>query len=113
MILYHATDREYAESIEATGLYPTDGGTKYVDPNLETLQGKGLYGIFGFTDIRDAKEFCNENGYDGIIYEFEASEIIDDPEYDSNFPQYAIYGQSKFAITNEPIHARLIWERWG
>jgi hypothetical protein len=104
MKLYHATDYENTESIIETGLIPTDGGVKVVDPERATLQGKGLYGVYGFVSIEDAKVFSNDNYGDGVIFEFDADSVIDDPEFD---------GEAKFALCDEPIPAVLVWEQWN
>ena len=106
MKLFHGTESENIESIKETGLFPTDGGNKVVGIGStgETLQGKGLYGVFGFTSLKEAKSFAMDNGGDGAVFEFDADEIIDDPEYT---------GEAKFAVTESPIKATLVWEQWS
>lgn len=103
MKLYHGTDYTNIDSITETGLIPTDGGTKAVDPERETIQGKGVSGVYGFVSIEDAKLFCFDNAYNAI-FEFDANEAntINDPEFD---------GVAKFVITNNPIVANLVWEQ--
>lgn len=105
MKLYHATDHSNKNSILRDGLWPTDAGSKAVDPSRKTLQGQNLTGVFGFTSKKDAKDFSLDNYGDGVIFSFETNdaEIITDPEYD---------GSSKFAITENPLSAKLVWEQW-
>ena len=84
MKLYHATPTENAESIIESGIFPTDCGTK-AHGDTDTLQGKGLTGVYGFRSIEDAELFASDNGNDFVIFSFDCDgETIDDPEYDDS-----------------------------
>lgn len=111
MKLYHGTESDNIDSINESGLCPTDCGNKSVDPTIQTLQGKGYYGIYGFTNLSDAKDFTNDNGCDGAVYEFDADDnlIVDDPEYSA---ENYLDGKAVFVQTDTPICANLIWTRW-
>lgn len=97
MKLYHATSIENMESIKENGLIPQTT-TKISSENSRLLQD----GIFGFVDLEDALSFGRDNWYydDVVVFEFDADEAIDDPEYD---------GEAKFMIANEPVMATLVY----
>lgn len=78
MKLYHATQEENQDSINENG--STDNPSRPVGDGYQTLQGRNLNGIYGWTSLEDAKFFASQecSGY-GVVYEFEASDVIDDP----------------------------------
>lgn len=97
MKLYHATPAENAESIIEAGIFPTDCGTKAHGAG-DSLQGRGLIGVYGFIDMESAELFASDNGNEFAIFSFEwDGEIIADPEYDDE--------TSVFVETDEPIPA--------
>lgn len=101
MKLYHATPVENTESVKEVGIVPTDCGTK-VHGDTDTLQGRGLTGIYGFITMDDAVSFAQDNGNEYAIFAIETSEgdeLIEDPEYT---------GEAMFVVTDEPITAELI-----
>jgi hypothetical protein len=110
MRLYHTTKKENQKLIEVYGsprLAPGNQQDLHYTTADETLQGTEICGIFGFTDIQDAKDFGYENGGDFIIYAFEASgEIIDDPEYASD-PDF-LKGEAKFFVTEDYVESELV-----
>jgi len=111
MKLYHTTKKANQSLIEWNGGPQLAPGNQ-VDLNWsnadETFQGQDICGLFGFTDIEDAKEFGYENGGDFIIYAFDADgETLDDPEYDD--PEY-LNGEAKFFVTEEHVDAELVFE---
>ena len=101
MKLYHVSPIENEESITEQGIYPnsTDMGT-CVTGDGDTLQGQGLTGVYGFTDVQQAIWFAEDNrGMEcNCIFEFETGDCdtMDDPEYD---------GEAMFVVTDEPIMA--------
>lgn len=101
MKLYHASPIENEESIKDVGLFPTNCGTKA--HNGDSLQGRGLMGIYGFVSLDDAISFVQDNGSEGyVIFAFDVSadaETMIDPEYE---------GESIFVVTDEPIPATLV-----
>jgi len=106
MKLYHATQAENTDSINEYGLSPlsTDDPTRPVGSEYQTLQGRGLIGVYGWATLEDAKFFAREEcGGDGVVFEFDANDVVDDPEFDG----------AKFAVTDDPIPAVLIWQQWG
>ena len=102
MKLYHVTEYENLETIEENGLEPNYSArvTNADRPNLQDYKG-----VYGFTNLQNAIELglTDYGSGDAVIVEFEASNHIDDPEYD---------GESKFVETDEPISAKLVWSQF-
>ena len=110
MKLYHTTNKKNQSLIEWNGSPQLAPGNQ-VDLNWsnadETLQGQDICGLFGFTEIQDAKDFGYDNGGDFIVYAFESDcDMLDDPEYDPNF----LNGDAKFVVTEDHIDAELVFE---
>ncbi len=98
MKLYHTTALENKDSVLENGLVPqvTDAisGSDDNDRIFET-------GIFGFADIKDAVEFGKDNfAGEMAIFEFEADEVIEDPEYDG--------GVAYFYPATDAVDAELV-----
>jgi len=93
MKLYHATSIDNMDSINANGLVPSIT-TKISNEKSRILKS----GIFGFTTLKDAKNFGLDNmSYDDlVILEIDVKDniAIDDPEYD---------GEAKFVEADEPM----------
>ena len=112
MKLYHATKRANVNAIESFDtpkLAPGNQQDLHYTNADETLQGQEVCGIFGFTDIEDAKDFGYNNGGDFVIYAFEADgEVIDDPEYadDTDF----LKGKAKFLVTEDYVDAVRVFD---
>jgi hypothetical protein len=101
MKLYHASSIENEESILDVGLFPTDCGSRA--HTGESLQGRGLMGIYGFRSLDDCVRFVEDNcGVEYVIFEFDATDYdtIVDPEY--------FDGESLLVVTDEPISATKI-----
>ena len=112
MKLYHATKREnqrLIESYETPKLAPGNQvDLKYTNAD-DTLQGQDVCGIFGFTDIEDAKDFGYNNGGDFVIYAFDVTgEVIDDPEY-ADDPD-SLKGEAKFMVTEDSVDAVIAFD---
>jgi hypothetical protein len=103
MKLYHASPIENLDSISEVGVFPTDCGTKA--HNGDSLQKRGLTGIYGFVSLDDAISFTQDNGSEGyVIFAFDVDENVEtifDPEYE---------GESIFVVTDEPMQAVKVWE---
>lgn len=111
MRLYHTSKRENQTLIEreSTQLAPGNQVDIHYTNADETLQGQDIAGIFGFTNLEDAKDFGYENGGDFIVYSFEANgEVIDDPEYASD-PDF-LKGEAKFFITEDYVDAAKVFD---
>lgn len=97
MKLFHATSIDNMESIIKNGLTPQTT-TKISSENERLLQD----GIFGFITLEDALNFGRDNWYydDVVVFEFDADEVIDDPEYD---------GEAKFVKSDKIIKCKLVY----
>lgn len=109
MKLYHATPAENADSIIENGLCPnsTDAPTRPIgDYDGGTLQGQGLNGIYAWVSLDDAIDFASYecSGW-GVVFEIDTDGfgMIDDPEFEG----------AKFIVTDEPIPAAPVWDRYG
>lgn len=93
MKLYHTTKSENLESIAFEGLLPSGDTTAYGYQRESKERG-----VYGFTNIEDAREFARDNGwFDAAILEFDtesAEEVVIDPEYDEGIAYIAIPGMS-------------------
>ena len=101
MKLFHATSIENMKSIIENGLLPQQT-TKISDlVDSERMLNEG---IFGFTSLDEALSFGRDNWcYDDVVvFEFEADEVINDPEYDENV--------AMFVESGEAIEATLVYK---
>ncbi len=109
MKLYHATPADNVGSIIEGGLWPnsTDAPTRSLgDYDGDTLQMRGLNGIYAWVSLDDAVDFARYecSGW-GVVFEIEADgfNVIDDPEFEG----------AKFIITDRPIPAAPVWDQYG
>lgn len=118
MILYHGTDSQNEQSMIDNGVWPSDTNhpTRVIgtgDEDIETLQGKGLVGIYGWATLQAALDWIRNTGSDCdliVTIETGGHEVIDDPECEA---EKWLAGQAKFVLTDKPIaiiDSKLIWE---
>lgn len=117
MILYHGTDSQNEQSMIDNGVWPSDTNqpTRIISNGepTETLQGRGLVGIYGWTTLQAALDWIRYTGSDcDMIVTIETGDrkIIDDPECEADG---FLAGKGKFVLASEPvaiIDSKLIWE---
>lgn len=100
MKLFHATSIENLESILESGLFPSQTMKVSDTADSERMLNNG---VFGFITLEDALSFGRDNWcYDDVVvFEFDANEVINDPEYD---------GEAKFVKSDEAIECELAYK---
>lgn len=111
MDIYHVTLADAIKSIREQGITPgnTNNCQAYVPGGQDTFIGRGLTGIYAFTDLRDAERSAHEwYGYGYAIFAIsvpEGAQLLDDPEYTDN-PD--MFGRAVLFVTSHAAPAILV-----